>query len=90
VHVPTSWRHPTQTLPAAHPFSRTIRKKAHNAAFAGTGRISVTALCGITPKGIFTAETIVGSTITLYTDRVIPVRWIADGKRHARSTQKES
>jgi hypothetical protein len=44
-------------------------KKAHNAAFAGTGQISVTALCGITPKGIFMAETIVGSTITLYTDR---------------------
>ncbi len=45
------------------------QEKAYNAAFAATGRISVTALCGITPKGIFIAETIVGSTITLYTDR---------------------
>ena len=33
-------------------------------------------------KGIFMAETIFGSTITLSTGRVIPVRWI--GEQHVR------
>jgi hypothetical protein len=33
-------------------------------------------------KGIFMAETIFGSTITLSTGRVLPVRWI--GEQHVR------
>jgi hypothetical protein len=53
-------------------FSRpSVTKAVHRTVARGGRRHGVGSVrnCGITPKGIFMVETIVGSTITLYTDR---------------------